>query len=371
MKIALFAPDQLSAEIFFLPFLKYWDQTKFEFEAIFGDGDAGSRDLSGFLIKKITFKRSISPAKDLISVRELAIHDKKRNIDLFFAFTTKCIFILFIYKLLYPSRRIRYVACLRGFGRFGSNTSIYSKLFNFLLIRSLRSANFIWCTSESDYNKLNSWGLKNILRTDNSVDIDHFHPNEIPRNSFTVLLIGRLVAEKGINEFIKVAKQLGEKTLKIKFLLVAPEDFEKKEGKLVKSVLEAANWDNFEWVPFVPDIRSQIWRSDLSVLPSFYKEGGHPRALLEPMSCGRPVVAADTSYCRSPVVDLGAHWLVQPQNSDDLKIKIMHWYDLWENKPNVWIDECVKARSRVVERYDDSIVHSALQASIMRPIGAG
>ena len=41
--------------------------------------------------------------------------------------------------------------------------------------------------------------------------------------------------------------------------------------------------------------------SDLAVLPSYYKEGGHPRGLLEPMSMGKPVIAADTVDCRSPV----------------------------------------------------------------------
>jgi glycosyltransferase involved in cell wall biosynthesis len=39
----------------------------------------------------------------------------------------------------------------------------------------------------------------------------------------------------------------------------------------------------------------------VAVLPSYYKEGGYPRALLEPMAFGKPVVTTDIPDCRGPV----------------------------------------------------------------------
>ena len=55
--------------------------------------------------------------------------------------------------------------------------------------------------------------------------------------------------------------------------------------------------------------------SDLSVLPSYYKEGGYPRALIEAMALGKPVIAANTLDCKGPVENNFNGYLVKPYNS--------------------------------------------------------
>lgn len=66
---------------------------------------------------------------------------------------------------------------------------------------------------------------------------------------------------------------------------------------------------------FRKDVRELYAMADLAVLPSYYKEGGYPRALLEPMALGKPVIAADTDDCRGPVEDLGNGYLVPPRDA--------------------------------------------------------
>ena len=62
--------------------------------------------------------------------------------------------------------------------------------------------------------------------------------------------------------------------------------------------------------------------SDLAVLPSYYREGGYPRGLTEPMAMGKAVIAADTPDCRSPVENGKNGYIVQPKNSAELAKRI-------------------------------------------------
>src|SRR6185503_15073416 len=67
----------------------------------------------------------------------------------------------------------------------------------------------------------------------------------------------------------------------------------------------------FRWLGFRRDVPAVIALSDVAVLPSWYREGGYPRGLLEPMAMGKPVIAADTVDCRGPV-DPGKNGLLVP-----------------------------------------------------------
>jgi glycosyltransferase involved in cell wall biosynthesis len=58
--------------------------------------------------------------------------------------------------------------------------------------------------------------------------------------------------------------------------------------------------------------------SHIGVLPSYYKEGGYPRALLEPMSMGRPVITTTSEDCRGAVDEGVTGLLVPPRDAGAL-----------------------------------------------------
>ena len=78
------------------------------------------------------------------------------------------------------------------------------------------------------------------------------------------------------------------------------------------------NEANFFWLGFQEDVKAFYAVSQLAVLPSYYNEGGYPRALLEPMSMGRPIIAADTDGCRGTVEEGENGFLVPPRDSNAL-----------------------------------------------------
>jgi N,N'-diacetylbacillosaminyl-diphospho-undecaprenol alpha-1,3-N-acetylgalactosaminyltransferase len=108
---------------------------------------------------------------------------------------------------------------------------------------------------------------------------------------------------------------------------------------------------NVKWLGHRDDIKEQIDKCDIFVLPSFYGEGV-PRTLLEAASMGKPIVTTDNVGCREVVDDGVNGFLVPVKDSKALakKIKI-----LIENE--TMRDEFGKAsRKKAVEEFDVKVV---------------
>ncbi len=58
---------------------------------------------------------------------------------------------------------------------------------------------------------------------------------------------------------------------------------------------------NFSWLGFRNDVKELYAISDIAVFPSFYREGGFPRGLTEPMAMGKPIITTDSVHCRGAV----------------------------------------------------------------------
>ena len=72
---------------------------------------------------------------------------------------------------------------------------------------------------------------------------------------------------------------------------------------------------NFKWLGFQDDVKRLYAIADLAVLPTYYKEGGYPRALLEPMAMGKPVITTNSEDCRGAIEDGKNGFLVPIQDS--------------------------------------------------------
>jgi len=88
-------------------------------------------------------------------------------------------------------------------------------------------------------------------------------------------------------------------------------------------VQEKGKIDNFFWLGFRKDVKNIYALSDLAVLPSYYNEGGYPRALLEPMAFGKPVITTDLPQCRGPVEHGRNGYLIPPRDTRALKEAIL------------------------------------------------
>lgn len=147
------------------------------------------------------------------------------------------------------------------------------------------------------------------------VDLDDFKPVPLPGAAEppTFLLAARLLAEKGVREYVAAARALCGSA---RFILLGGTD--PNPGSVTRAELERwAAEGVVEWHDHVPDVRPFIARASVFVLPSYYREGV-PRSIQEAMAMGRPVITTDMPGCRDTVVDGHNGFLVPPRDVEAL-----------------------------------------------------
>jgi glycosyltransferase involved in cell wall biosynthesis len=124
-----------------------------------------------------------------------------------------------------------------------------------------------------------------------------------------VVLIGRMLWDKGVREFVEAAMILKNEGIKGRFILIGDTD---PHNSAMISPAQLKKWSRegfVEWLGHRHDIAELLSQSSIACLPS-YREG-LPKFLLEAASCGLPIVAADVPGCRDIVRD-GENGLLVP-----------------------------------------------------------
>jgi N,N'-diacetylbacillosaminyl-diphospho-undecaprenol alpha-1,3-N-acetylgalactosaminyltransferase len=236
------------------------------------------------------------------------------------------------------------VVSVRGLGRmFGPSRSLKVRLIRGLLAGLYRlscyAAARVWFTNPGDRAYFVEHGMvshdKTFL-TPNSINIDFFAEERvnqdvvrrtkadlgIAQRDLAVIMVARLVWAKGIREYAEAAATLSSKYPHVHFLLVAPVEDAGIDAVPESYVRAMEAKANLQWLGYRKDVRELYALADIAVLPSYYKEGGYPRALLEPMALRKPVIGADTDDCRGPVENGVSGFLVPPRDTSALAQKI-------------------------------------------------
>ncbi len=148
------------------------------------------------------------------------------------------------------------------------------------------------------------------------VDTERFRPTPEPQGTPTVALIARMLWDKGVGEYVEAARILKAKGLAATLVLVGAPDA-RNPGAISETQLRA--WDAegvVRWLGHRTDIAAILARCHIACLPS-YREG-LPKALLEAMAAGRPIVATDVPGCREAVRDRDNGLLVPSRDAGAL-----------------------------------------------------
>lgn len=123
------------------------------------------------------------------------------------------------------------------------------------------------------------------------VDIDHFRPVPIPGGEPRFLLIGRLLGDKGVREFVSAARILKQSHPDWRFQLLGEIDEGNRTGIKTEELDSWIREAVVEHLGHAADVRPHITAATAVVLPS-YREG-LPRSLLEAAAMARPLIATD------------------------------------------------------------------------------
>ena len=133
------------------------------------------------------------------------------------------------------------------------------------------------------------------------VDLERFSPAPATAGPPTFLLVGRLLRDKGVVEFVEAARRV-RTAMSGRALPAARADrrwqpYSGGSGRLAAWVAEGI----VEYLGVTDDVRPFLAEASAVVLPS-YREG-LPRSLLEAGAMARPLIATDVPGCRAVVED--------------------------------------------------------------------
>jgi glycosyltransferase involved in cell wall biosynthesis len=141
------------------------------------------------------------------------------------------------------------------------------------------------------------------------VDVEKFSPankhNDVP----VVLFSSRMLATKGVLEYIEAVRILKKNGFKARFALAGTTDPGNPASVTDEQIESWKQSDLVEWWGWREDMPNTLAQTDIFCLPS-YREGV-PNALIEACACGLPIVTTDVPGCRD-VVTNGVNGLLVP-----------------------------------------------------------
>jgi glycosyltransferase involved in cell wall biosynthesis len=180
------------------------------------------------------------------------------------------------------------------------------------------------------------------------VDIAEFAPSPEPPPPVRVILIARMIREKGVADFAAAARLLKGQA---EFLLVGAPD-EGNPNTVTAAELKAWQAEGIlTWLGPRRDIAALLATAHIACQPSSYREG-LPKSALEAMAAGKPLVASDIPGCREAVVQGVTGLLAPPRNPVALAAAL----ETLIKDPALRANMGAAARLRVEENFSDAII---------------
>lgn len=153
---------------------------------------------------------------------------------------------------------------------------------------------------------------KKVRVIPNYVETDRFHPKTSPRaTSFCIGFVGRLDVQKNLPALLQAVTGLDVELLLVGYgpLRAQLEKIAESSGTAIKFM---GSLPNLELPAFLNSC-------DLFILPSLYE--GHPKALLEAMACGLPVIGTRVPGIQELIRDGETGLLCEP-NAESIRVAI-------------------------------------------------
>lgn len=286
----------------------------------------------GALPMDYTFTRSgLNPFQDIRDTLSLVQLLKELKPDLVFSYFSKpVVFGTLAAKLAKVPRRI---AMLEGLGftftEQPNGFSLKTKLIRSIQVFLYRLAfpfleQIIFLNPDDPVDLLEKHNLKvkkvNVLGAI-GLNLTDYPYMEVKTHPVRFIFVGRLLVEKGINEYISAAVLVKERYPVTEFVVLGDLD-ESNPGCLTQQQIDSLIEKNIVIYPGqVNNVYKWLSESSVFVLPS-YREGV-PRSTQEAMAIGRAVITTDVPGCRETVDDGVNGFIVPPWSAEKLAEKMI------------------------------------------------
>lgn len=173
----------------------------------------------------------------------------------------------------------------------------------------------------------------------------------IEKDDFVFIFVGRIVADKGINELIKAFEMLDKENVKL--VLVGPTEKELDPLEPSTEGIIAGN-NNVISVGYQNDVRPYFAISDCLVFPS-YREG-FPNVVMQAGAMGLPSIVTDINGCNEIILAEENGIIIKPKSAEAIfegMTRLLEDQNLRHKLKN-------NARKMIVSRYQQHLVWNAI-----------
>ena len=213
---------------------------------------------------------------------------------------------------------------ITGLGMTFTKKNWLSRLVSALYRLALRRSSTVFFQNRDDHALFVELGLVSRGQArqlpGSGVDLERFRgrvASPLSDAGFGFLLLGRLLWDKGVGEYVKAAAivRAAEPSVRCRILGFLEVD---NRSAVPRAVLDQWVSDAvIEYLGETDDVRPFMNQADCVVLPSYYREG-IPRSLLEAAAMGKPIIATDAPGMREIVDDGMTGYLVEPRDAQSL-----------------------------------------------------
>ncbi|TFW05965.1 glycosyltransferase [Oxalobacteraceae bacterium OM1] len=224
---------------------------------------------------------------------------------------------------------------------------------------ALRNATCVVFQNPDDREVFVHLGLVGVERTalvnGSGVPLDEYAQQPLPKqDQIHFLLIGRLIRDKGVYDYVEAARRIKERYPQAVFHLV---------GWIDSNPTAIRRADLDEWLAKglvryhgqLADVTGILTESHVFVLPSHRGEGT-PRSVLEAMATGRAVITTDAPGCRETVIDGHNGFLVPVGDAAALA----HAMERFLLQPELAAHMGLRSRRIAEEKYDVDKVNAEM-----------
>jgi glycosyltransferase involved in cell wall biosynthesis len=274
----------------------------------------------GFKTYNINFNRnSLNIFKALLAIFQIFILLKKIKPNIVHLISLKPIILGGLISFFSPVKSL--VISVTGLGSMFIKDGVFFKirenLFNYfykIIFKFPKLVVILQNDNDLKYlvKKTNLKKTKVKIIKGSGVELKDYTFSSIPKNLPIILMASRIIADKGVIEFINAAKYLKKNNFKGKFYLIGDTHLA-NPSSIKKS--EIISWQRKKIVTYKKypkKISKYIKDSTIFILPS-YREG-FPKIIMEAAACGRPVIATNVPGCRDAVINNVTGLLVPVKN---------------------------------------------------------
>jgi glycosyltransferase involved in cell wall biosynthesis len=299
MKVALFGSYAPSLILFRGPLISELIARGHQVWTLAPDIDAATeaqlRKLGATPVAVPLGRTSLNPLGAAQTMRRLAAELRAIGPDVLLAYTIKPIL---LGERVASSLGIRFVPMVTGLGyAFLGGDRLKRRLLRWLAVRlyqrALAGAPVVIFQNPDDRADFIRLGIlppdaATVVVAGSGIDVDRFAEQPLPAGAH-VLMIARLLRDKGVREFAAAAKRLRRVRPDARVSLAGWRD--SSPDSISERELKAMQAGGVTYLGRVEDVRAALADCSIYVLPS-YREGT-PRSVLEALAVGRPVITTD------------------------------------------------------------------------------